>query len=39
MSEDDEREIVPGCNRGLHERKRRHAYFGKRAAEPRIWVL
>ena len=33
MSEDDEREIVPGCNRGLHERKRRHAYFGKARRE------
>jgi hypothetical protein len=28
-----EEEIVPGCNRQLHVRKRRHAYFGKERRE------
>lgn len=27
--QEEERQIVPGCNRTLHVRKRRHAYFGK----------
>lgn len=33
MNERDEGQIVPGCNRPLHVRKRRHAYFGKARRE------
>ena len=30
---EEPREIVPGCGRALHVRRKRHKYFGKRAKE------